>query len=146
MGDEPESESAAGETKGGIPPLTRKLLSLGLGALFLSEDYVRRAVKEAKLPREIGKSIAQNASKGKEELFGYVARELSGFLRQMDVQAELSRFASNHKIQVTLEFIPKKPGEVAPASTDEEKSAPADGPKSDDASSFDASTARILDD
>lgn len=115
MSDTSDEASHEGEAKGGLPPLTKKILSLGLGAFFLGEDYVRRAVKEAKLPRDIGKSIAVNASKGKEELFGFVARELSGFLRQMDIQAELSRFASTHKIRVTteIEFLPRGPGEPA---------------------------------
>src|SRR5438270_6180192 len=104
MTDETDAEDA----KGGIPPLTKKILSLGLGAFFLGEDYIRRAVKEAKLPRDIGKSITKNASKGKDELFGYVARELSSFLRQMDIQTELSTFAAKHKIKLTteIEFIP----------------------------------------
>ncbi|MBI3722529.1 hypothetical protein HY251_01020 [bacterium] len=112
--DSPSQEDrgrAGEEARGGLPELTKKVLSLGLGAFFLGEDYLRRAVKDAKLPRDIGKSIAQNASKGKEELFGFVARELSQFLRQMDVQAELSRFAATHRIRVTtdIEFIPKAP-------------------------------------
>jgi len=122
------------ESKGGIPPLTKKILSLGLGAFFLGEDYIRRAVKEAKLPRDIGKSIAQNASKGKDELFGYVARELSNFLRQMDIQAELSTFAAKHKIKVTteIEFIPRTaPDDAAsPSSSDIDKPLPVDDPSS----------------
>lgn len=116
-----EQGRAGEEPRSGLPELTRKVLTLGLGAYFLGEDYVRRAVKDAKLPREIGKSIAQNASKGKEELFGFVARELSQFLRQMDVQAELSRFAATHRIRLTteIEFIPK-----AQPSSEDEKVAP----------------------
>src|SRR5689334_22340646 len=107
-------DSESDESKSGIPPITKKILSLGLGAFFLGEDYIRRAVKEAKLPRDIGKSIAQNATKGKDELFGYVARELSSFLKQMDIQAELSTFASKHKIRLTteIEFIPHESPKV----------------------------------
>lgn len=98
------------ESRSGLPDITKKILSLGLGAYFLTEDAIRRAVKEAKIPRDIGKSIAQNASKGKEELFGFVARELSSFLRQMDVQKELDRFARTHKIRATveIEFVPRE--------------------------------------
>lgn len=151
MVDEAESEDA----KGGIPPLTKKILSLGLGAFFLGEDYIRRAVKEAKLPRDIGKSIAQNASKGKDELFGYVARELSSFLRQMDIQAELSHFAAKHRIRVTteIEFIPKEGTEPSPspppreASSDQTSPLPVDDPSSkDDPSQFDRDASKFLED
>ncbi|MEZ0228425.1 MAG: hypothetical protein ACAI25_07345 [Planctomycetota bacterium] len=152
-----ESEAGRGgdpeDPKGGIPPITKKILSLGLGAFFLGEDYIRRAVKEAKLPRDIGKSIAQNATKGKDELFGYVARELSGFLRQMDIQTELSTFASKHKIKLTteIEFIPHekpeaKPEDPASASTDETRPLPVDDPSVKDESSFDRDASRFMED
>jgi hypothetical protein len=153
-----DSESGRDEdAKGGIPPITKKILSLGLGAFFLGEDYIRRAVKEAKLPRDIGKSIAQNATKGKDELFGYVARELSNFLRQMDIQAELSTFASKHKIRLTteIEFIPheKKTDEPPPedengnaSSEGESRPLPVDDPSVKDESSFDRDASRFLED
>jgi hypothetical protein len=158
-----EEAAESDETKGGIPPLTKKILSLGLGAFFLGEDYIRRAVKEAKLPRDIGKSIAQNATKGKDELFGYVARELSGFLRQMDIQAELSHFAAKHKIRLTteIEFIPREGAAAegaepkkdaaspasASASTDEARPLPVDDPSvKEDPSHFDRDASRFLDD
>jgi hypothetical protein len=98
------------EDRGGLPEnLTKKILTLGLGAYFLTEDTVRRYVKDAKIPRDIARSITQNASKGKDELYGYVARELSSFLRQMDLQQELDRFVRSHKIRVSaeIEFMPK---------------------------------------
>lgn len=102
------------EERAGLPEnLTKKILTLGLGAYFLTEDTVRRYVKDAKIPRDIARSITQNASKGKEELYGYVARELSSFLRQMDLQQELDRFVRTHKIRVSaeIEFLPR-PGQT----------------------------------
>ncbi len=98
------------DDKSGLPrDLTRKIITLGLGAYFLTEDTVRRYVKDAKIPRDVGKLITQNASKGKEELYGFVARELSGFLKQMDLQQELDRFLGSHKIRINaeVEFVPR---------------------------------------
>jgi len=99
------------EERGGLPEnLTKKILTLGLGAYFLTEDTVRRYVKDAKIPRDIARSITQNATKGKDELYGYVARELSSFLRQMDLQQELDRFVRSHKVRVSaeIEFLPRE--------------------------------------
>jgi hypothetical protein len=103
--------------------LTKKILTLGLGAYFLTEDTVRRYVKDAKIPRDIGRTITQNASKGKDELYGFVARELSGFLKQMDLQEELDRFVKSHKIRINaeIEFLPR-PLEEAPESGDDVES------------------------
>jgi hypothetical protein len=94
--------------------LTRRILTLGLGAYFLTEDTVRRYVKDAKIPRDIASGIVKNATKGKDELYGFVARELSGFLEKMDVQKELDRFVRSHKIRINaeIEFVPK-PAEPA---------------------------------
>jgi|HubBroStandDraft_3_1064219.scaffolds.fasta_scaffold338070_1 hypothetical protein len=156
MPEEKESE----DSKTGIPPITKKILSLGLGAFFLGEDYVRRAVKDAKLPRDIGKSIAQNATKGKDELFGYVARELSSFMKQMDIQAELSHFAAKHTIRLTteIEFIPKVPGAADAAksadaatatagSSEDAPPLPVDDPAAkDDPGQFDRDASRFMED
>lgn len=99
--------------------LTRRILTLGLGAYFLTEDTVRRYVKDAKIPRNIAQGIVANASKGKDELYGFVARELSKFLEQMDLQAELDRFVRSHKVRINaeIEFVPRQP---APAATGDE--------------------------
>jgi hypothetical protein len=89
--------------------LTRKILTLGLGAYFLTEDTVRRYVKEMKIPRDVARGIVNNATKGKDELYALLARELSGFLKQMDVQAEVDRFVRSHKIKINaeIEFVPR---------------------------------------
>lgn len=100
----------------GLPEsLTGKILALGLGAYFMTEDAVRRYVKDAKIPRDIARSITQNATKGKDELYGFVARELSTFLRQMDVQEEMHRFVAKHKIRISaeVEFVPREPAPAA---------------------------------
>jgi len=116
------------EDKAGRSDLTKKILTLGLGAYFLTEDTVRRYVKDAKLPRDIGKTITSNATKGKDELYGFVARELSGFLRQMDLQAELDRFVRSHKIRVNaeIEFVPR-PGHEGAEEGEEDEQEGAEG-------------------
>lgn len=126
------------EERGPLPrDLTKKIITLGLGAYFLTEDTVRRYVKDSKIPRDVGKLITQNATKGKDELYGFIARELSDFLRQMDLQQELDRFLSGHKVRINaeIEFVPtvsQTPGaedEQPPGEGDLEAPAPAeDGP------------------
>lgn len=119
------------DDKSGLPrDLTRKIITLGLGAYFLTEDTVRRYVKDAKIPRDVGKLITQNASKGKEELYGFVARELSGFLKQMDLQQELDRFLGSHKIRINaeVEFVPRP----KPASADEDEAEAEGGEPADE--------------
>jgi hypothetical protein len=112
MSDYDSGMGSLDDDRGSTRDLTKKILTLGLGAYFLTEDTVRRYVKDAKIPRDIGKTITQNATKGKDELYGFVARELGSFLRQMDLQAELDRFVKSHKIRVNaeIEFLPRESG------------------------------------
>lgn len=117
MTDRPEDEESES--------LTRRILTLGLGAYFLTEDTVRRYVKDAKIPRNIAQGIVHNATKGKEELYAFVARELSGFLKQLDLQAELDRFVRSHKVRINaeIEFLPR-PAPPDEAETGEEGERP----------------------
>ena len=55
MTDRPDDERGGGYSEN----LTRKLLTLGLGAYFLTEDTVRRYVKDAKLPRDVARGIGR---------------------------------------------------------------------------------------
>lgn len=126
MSDYDSGMGSIDDDKGSTRDLTKKILTLGLGAYFLTEDTVRRYVKDAKIPRDIGKTITQNATKGKDELYGFVARELGSFLRQMDLQAELDRFVKSHKIRVNaeIEFLPRE----SEAGEGEEGESEEDGP------------------
>ena len=115
-----ESERLDDE-RGPSDNLTKRLLTMGLGAYFLTEDTVRRYVKDAKIPRDIARSITSNAARGKDELYSFIARELGDFLNKMDVQEELQRFVRDHKIRVSaeIEFLAKDPS--AEASSDPAK-------------------------
>jgi hypothetical protein len=121
------------EERGGVSDAAKRILTLGLGAYFLTEDTVRRYVKEAKLPRDVARSITQNATKGKDELYGFVARELRGFLDKMDLQEELDRFVQHHKIRISaeIEFV-QRPSAGAQGEDDEDDvDEPSEGGKPD---------------
>jgi hypothetical protein len=107
---------------------TRRLLTLGLGAYFLTEDTVRRYVKDAKMPRDIARTITSNASKGKDELYGFVARELTEFLNKMDLSEELERLVRNNKVRISaeIEFLPKDGAARAAERQREDERAPED--------------------
>jgi len=120
------------DERGGLPrDLTKKILTLGLGAYFLTEDTVRRYVKDAKIPRDLAKTITTNAVKGKDELYAFVAGELSGFLKQMDLQEEVGRFVARHRIKINaeIEFVPRD--DVPRPFEDSDESEPVDGKPSE---------------
>ena len=97
------------ERPGALSEKLKKALSAGMGALLFTEESIRNYVKDAKLPRDIATYVVQNASRGKEELVSYVAKELTGMLQRMDVVTELERLLQRNTIRIRadIELIPK---------------------------------------
>ncbi len=108
------------EPPGGVlPELTKRILSAGVGAYFLTEDAVRRAVGEAKLPSDVADRLVTGAKRRKDDMLGFVKRELAGVIQNIDVQGEVRRFLSAHKVKISaeIEFIPKeRPTPIVPTS------------------------------
>ena len=48
--------------------MLRKVMSVGLGAAFMTEESIRRAATELKLPKEVLTTLLQGASHSKEDL------------------------------------------------------------------------------
>jgi hypothetical protein len=98
----------ADESRSALPEFTKKLVSLGLGAYFLTEEKLVNYVRDAKLPKDIGSSITSNAGKAKDELLSFVSREVGRAIKSFDLQEEIERALKKHKIKVTaeIEFIP----------------------------------------
>ena len=51
-----------------VPDLVRKTFAAGLGALFTTEDGIRRLTKEVPMPKEVAGYMAKTASGTKDEL------------------------------------------------------------------------------
>ena len=119
MVDPHEPDDHDEDPRGGVlPELTRRLLSAGVGAYFLTEETIRRAVGEARLPRDVANQVVQGAQRRKDDLFNYVKRELGQVIENIDIQGELRRFLQDHNVKVSaeIEFVPKqRPAGGAPA-------------------------------
>jgi hypothetical protein len=96
------------EDKASLPEFTKKLISLGLGAYFLTEEKIVGLVREAKMPKEIGSSITNSASKYQKELMSFITGEIASVIKKIDIQEEFQKALSQHKIKVNaeIEFIP----------------------------------------
>lgn len=103
--DAPEDPEAG---RSALPEFTKKVLSLGLGAYFLTEEKVLSAVRDARLPKDFGSSLTSNASRAKEELLGFISREVARAFKAIDVQKELEKALARHKVKISaeIEFLP----------------------------------------
>src|SRR5213082_2411863 len=70
------SKAMADDLKDKAADLVRKVLTVGVGAAFLTEESLRGLVSEFKLPKELLGGILENANKSKNEFFQNLLRDV----------------------------------------------------------------------
>lgn len=93
--------------------MLRKVMSVGLGAAFMTEESIRKAATEMKLPKEVLSTLLQGATRSKEEFLNRVGNETIKLISKIDFVKEASRFVEEHKfrIQAEIEVVKKSPDE-----------------------------------
>ena len=101
-----------------VPELLKRTLYAGLGAVFTTEEGIRRIASEFQLPKDVANFLIQQAGSSKDELFRIFAKELRAFLESLNVSGELQKLLTSLSFEVKTEirFIPneEKLGGVAP--------------------------------
>lgn len=94
--------------EGLVPEIVRRLFYAGLGAVFTTEEGVRRLAAEFSLPKDVARYLIQQAQSTKDELFRIVAGELRGFLEGLNLNEELQRLLTSlsFEIKTEIRFIP----------------------------------------
>lgn len=87
----------------------KKALFTSLGAIFMTEESIRNAFGEMKLPKEAMGFVLEQAKKQKDELVSAVAAEVSKFFSKIKVHEEIQKALSHLNVHVDarLSFTPK---------------------------------------
>ena len=108
--DDPPGDDSAkrGRLEGFIPDLVKRTFYAGLGALFTTEEGIRKMANDFQLPKDVDNYLIQQAAASKDELFRIVGRELRNALQQMDMAGELQKLltAISFEIKTEIRFIP----------------------------------------
>jgi hypothetical protein len=91
--------------------IVKKVLTVGIGAVFLTEESLRGLVSEFKLPKELLGGILESANKTKEEFMRSLSKEMmSQIMDRIDCSALMQELISQNEIelQVKINFKPKK--------------------------------------
>lgn len=93
--------------------MLKRVMSVGLGAAFMTEESVRSALGGMNLPKEVLSSILQGANRSKEEFLNKVGNETIKILSKIDFVKEASRFVEEHKFRINaeIEVVKKDSGE-----------------------------------
>jgi hypothetical protein len=94
--------------EGLVPEIVRRTFYAGLGAVFTTEEGVRKLATEFSLPKDVARYLIQQASSARDELFRIVAAELRGFLESLNLNEELQRLLTSlsFEIKTEIRFIP----------------------------------------
>ena len=91
-----------------IPDVVRRAVYAGAGALFTTEEGIRRLTSEFQLPKDVAAFLLSQASSSKDEILRIVAQEVRRFLEQVNVSGELQKLLTSLAFEVRTEirFIP----------------------------------------
>lgn len=106
LGDLPKSVRHRVEAM--IPEMVKRTFAAGLGALFTTEEGLRRLTKELSLPREVAGYLANTAGDAKDELLRIIAREVREFLESVSLSEEIAKMLTmlSFEVKTEIRFIP----------------------------------------
>ena len=101
---------------GGMTEVARRILLTGLGAIFMTEEGIRKSLGDMKLPKDAVGYVLDTVLKQKDELLGLVASELSKFFSKVKVHEEVQKALSGLQLHLDakLTFDQKKVHPVSP--------------------------------
>jgi hypothetical protein len=105
--DEPRDKQR-GRLEGFIPDIVKRTFYAGLGAVFTTEEGIRKIASDLKLPKDVANYLIQQAAASKDELFRVVGKELRGFLETVNISGELQKLLTSlsFEIKTEIRFIP----------------------------------------
>jgi hypothetical protein len=103
-----EKERKRSRLEGIIPDIVKRTFYAGLGAVFTTEEGIRKLASDFHLPKDITNYLIQQAASSKDELFRIMAKELRGFLENVNVSGELQKLLTSlsFEIKTVIRFIP----------------------------------------
>lgn len=114
--DERDARTLSARLEGLVPDVMKRTFYTGLGALFLTEDGIRRQLTELKVPKDIGGYIVSQSSKSKEELFDAIAREVAKVFKDTNPETVVRNAMTGMRMKIEVEFEPIEEGEKTGAS------------------------------
>ena len=116
LGEDEDDSGLRGRLEGILPDTLKRAMLSGLGALFVTEETIRSAVSDMRLPKEAVGYILNQADNSKEQLFSLVANEVGRYLERLDLSEETAKILSKLTLEVNtkISFSPSLDNEKPP--------------------------------
>jgi hypothetical protein len=104
------SESVRRRLETLVPELVRRTFAAGMGAVFTTEEGLRRLTKEMRLPKEVAGYLMNTATSTKDEFLRILAREVREFLQSVNLSQEIAKMLTMLSLEVKTEirFLPSQ--------------------------------------
>lgn len=88
--------------------MIRRAVVAGVGAVFSSEEGLRKLAGEFSLPKDVASYLIGQAQGSKDEILRIIGKELRRFLENVNLNEELSRVLTTLSLEIKTEvrFIP----------------------------------------
>jgi len=87
----------------------KKILSVGVGTIFLTEDALRTMVTDFKLPKELLTGLLQSANNTRKEFLQNLSHEvLETVMSRVDTAKVMAEFFSQNEIDIKIKISPRK--------------------------------------
>jgi hypothetical protein len=97
----PDDDQDLGRAR--LPDSIRKALLSGISAVMMTEEGIRSALGDMRLPKDALAYLAQQTDKTRRDLFGAVSDEVKGFLKGIDLTGELRKALTGLRVNVSAE-------------------------------------------
>lgn len=94
-----------------IGDIFKKVLSVGVGAAFMTEESVKKVLEDLPLPKDIISGLVQNAKGAKEDFSKGIREELRNHLAKLDATKVVSDLLDKYDVEVESKFKFKKKSE-----------------------------------
>lgn len=103
--------------EGGLQDIIKRVVSVGVGAAFMTEESVKSILNDLPLPKDIVTGLVQNAKGAKDEFTHGLRDEFKKYLSRLDTENLIDYIAENYDVQVNASFSFKKKEKAAARDT-----------------------------
>jgi len=94
-----------------IEGIIKKVVSVGVGAAFMTEESVKKILEDLPLPKDIISGLVQNAKGAKEDFTNGIREELRNYLSKVDASKIANDILDRYDVEVEARFKFKKKNE-----------------------------------
>lgn len=90
--------------KTGLSDMIKKVVSVGVGAGFMSEEAIKGILQDLPLPKDMLNGLVQNAKGAKEEFTQSIREEIRHYLSTVDASKLVEDILDKYDVEVEAKF------------------------------------------